>query len=159
MRRLNEEYERVRRHGNSLSVIIFDLDHFKNINDSYGHDQGDTVLQAVAHAIGQVKRITDLACRLGGEEFALLLPETDQAGALKMAHRLRQTIERYPYAQKVGRKLQVTASVGVATISATAHGPDQLLKNADRALYQAKEAGRNCVRSDELRTELSAEGS
>ncbi|CAN0508600.1 unnamed protein product, partial [Scytosiphon promiscuus] len=117
MQRLNEEFERVRRHDSTLSVLIFDLDHFKNVNDTYGHDIGDAVLVAVSSVANRIKRVTDVACRLGGEEFALLLPETDKAGAIKMAHRLRQGIETYPYAELIKKPLQVTASVGAATIT------------------------------------------
>ncbi len=145
MQRLNEEFERVRRHGNSVSVLIFDLDHFKQVNDTYGHDTGDAVLVAVADVVNQVKRITDVACRLGGEEFALLLPETDKPGAIQVAQRLRAGIESYPYKQHCGHAVQATASIGVATVSQHAARPETILKVADRALYRAKNSGRNMV--------------
>ncbi len=149
MQRLNEEFERVRRHGSVLSVLIFDLDHFKNINDTYGHDLGDAVLVAVADTANHIKRVTDIACRLGGEEFALLLPETDKAGAIHLAHRLRSGIEDYPYRETLEKDLKVTASVGVATVSREMDALESILKIADRALYRAKNSGRNMVCFDE----------
>lgn len=145
MNRLTEEFERIRRHGSALSVLVFDLDHFKRINDTYGHDAGDLVLVAVARVANQVKRLTDVACRIGGEEFALLLPETDRQGAIQLAHRLRDGIKAYPYETGLGHGLTVTASVGVATVTRRCKIPAALLKSADRALYQAKNGGRNMV--------------
>ena len=150
MLRLNEEVERARRHGSVMSVLIFDLDHFKKVNDTFGHDSGDAVLVAVAEVVDQVKRVSDIACRLGGEEFALLLPETDKAGALNLAQRLRRGIQDYPYEQKINQPLKVTASIGVATVTGNTQAPETILKIADRALYKAKDNGRNtvCVYSD-----------
>ena len=149
MQRLSEEFERVNRHGNALSVLIFDLDHFKNINDTFGHDIGDHVLESVATVTRQIKRIADVACRLGGEEFALLLPETDKAGAIKVAQRLRQGIEEFPYAKCTGKDVNVTASFGVAAVGRRMHEPNIILQVADRALYKAKNGGRNRICSTE----------
>ncbi len=142
--RLAEESERVRRHGNPLSVLLFDLDHFKRVNDRYGHDVGDRVLQAVAQATTGIRRITDVPARIGGEEFALLLPETDKDGALQIAQRLRLAIAdlRIPHA---GGELTITTSVGVATLTSMSYTEDTLLNDADKALYRAKHAGRNMV--------------
>lgn len=145
MQRLGEEFERVRRHDSNLSVLIFDLDHFKRINDSYGHDVGDAVLVAISNVANQIKRLTDVACRLGGEEFALLLPETDRKGAIHVAQRLRRGIEEFPYSELVHPGLNVTASVGVSTISPRVSDPNGILKVADTALYKAKNGGRNMV--------------
>lgn len=145
MQRLQEETERVRRHGSSLSVLLFDLDHFKKVNDTYGHDTGDHVLKSVADASMEVKRITDVAARIGGEEFALLLPETDQEGAMKMAHRLRAGIEAVSTPRANQSSVDVTASVGVATVSQTSKDVENILRNADEALYKAKHLGRNKV--------------
>ena len=145
MQRLNEEFERIRRHNSILSVLIFDLDHFKRVNDGNGHDVGDSVLIAVSNVANQVKRVTDVSCRSGGEEFALLLPETDKQGAIKLAHRLRHGIEDYPYADLLNIPLKVTASIGVATISKQSAQPENILKVADQALYEAKNGGRNMV--------------
>ncbi len=150
MERLQTEFERIQRHGSVLSVLLFDLDHFKKVNDTYGHDIGDAVLIAIADVVNQVKRGTDIACRFGGEEFALLLPETDKIGAINLAQRMRRSIESYPYANKVGHNVQVTASIGVATLSQADQAPENLLKTADRALYKAKDGGRNmvCINND-----------
>lgn len=145
MQRLDEEFERVNRHGSTLSVLVYDLDHFKRINDTFGHDIGDRVLVAVSQVTNQIKRITDISCRLGGEEFALLLPETDRTGAIKLARRLRAGIEEFPYKELFGKDVKVTASVGVATVSPKINEPMTILKVADRALYRAKNGGRNMV--------------
>jgi diguanylate cyclase (GGDEF)-like protein len=145
MRRLAEEIERVQRHDGCLSVVIFDLDFFKSVNDEHGHATGDRVLQAVAATAERVKRASDVAARLGGEEFALLLPATDREGAWHLAQRLREAVEAVDTAAIVGMPLAITASVGVATVSGRAGDPGHLLKLADDALYQAKNGGRNRV--------------
>ena len=149
MQRLGEEFERLQRHGSVLSVLIFDLDHFKKVNDTYGHDAGDAVLVSVSEVVNDVKRLTDIACRLGGEEFALLLPETDKTGAINLAQRLRKGIEAYDYGATVGSALKVTVSVGVATVGQRTRQPENVLKVADRALYKAKNSGRNMVCVDD----------
>jgi diguanylate cyclase (GGDEF)-like protein len=145
MQRMEQEIERVRRHGSSLSVLIFDLDHFKNVNDTYGHEMGDRVLKSVADASIGVKRITDVAARIGGEEFALLLPETDRDGAMKMAHRLRESIEETTTSHPTQPSVMVTASVGVATVSQASKDVENVLRSADEAMYEAKNLGRNMV--------------
>jgi diguanylate cyclase (GGDEF)-like protein len=150
MQRLEEEVERVRRHGKALSVLIFDLDFFKQVNDTYGHDTGDVVLVAVARLATEAKRVSDVAARLGGEEFALLLPETDQQGAVQLAQRLRSAIEKNLYLSTSGTPVRVTASIGVATASAEADEIEKLLSLADRQLYRAKNNGRNRVCSTVL---------
>ena len=150
MQRLQEEFERVHRHGGTLSVVIYDLDHFKRINDTHGHDAGDDVLRAMNEIANRVKRVTDIAARLGGEEFALLLPETDKIGAINLAQRLRHAIEGYPFCQRLGLELQVTASIGVATLNGGNRQPEDILSVADQALYRAKNGGRNqvCMAND-----------
>lgn len=145
MQRLSEEVERVRRHGSQLSVLLFDLDHFKKVNDQCGHHAGDQILKAVADVSTQVKRITDIAARIGGEEFALLLPETDQTGAVRTAQRLRQAIARITCPETQAARLRVTASIGVATVSAVSMDLENVLNHADEALYKAKHSGRNAV--------------
>ena len=150
MQRLEEEVERVRRHGKALSVLIFDLDFFKLVNDTYGHDTGDVVLVAVARLATEAKRMSDVAARLGGEEFALLLPETDQQGAVQLAQRLRSSIEKNLYLSTSGTPVKVTASIGVATATAEADEIEKLLSLADRQLYRAKNNGRNRVCSTML---------
>jgi len=150
MQRLEEEVERVRRHGSTLSVLIFDLDFFKSINDTYGHDTGDVVLVAVSRVTTDVKRMSDVAARIGGEEFALLLPETDQQGAVQLAQRLRIAIEKRTYLSTSGTPVKVTASIGVATAVKGTKEVDKLLSSADKQLYRAKNNGRNRVCSTML---------
>ncbi|MGI9327171.1 MAG: diguanylate cyclase [Pseudomonadales bacterium] len=145
MDRLQEEVERVRRHGSTLSVLLFDLDHFKAVNDTHGHETGDWVLQTVSKVATEIKRLTDVAARLGGEEFAILLPETQKEGALHLAQRLRAAIEEASTVTSSGSLLTVTASVGVATITRNSKHLETILKQADNALYEAKENGRNMV--------------
>lgn len=145
MERLSEEVERVRRHGSTLSVLLFDLDHFKKVNDTHGHEAGDRVLQTVADVATAMKRLTDVAARLGGEEFAILLPETQKDGALHLARRLRASIEQASTRMANGTTLKVTACVGVATVTRNSKDLEAILKIADAALYQAKENGRNMV--------------
>jgi diguanylate cyclase (GGDEF)-like protein/PAS domain S-box-containing protein len=145
MQRLNEESERVKRGTQPLSVLVFDMDFFKRINDTYGHAIGDRVLQVIASVTLEVKRVSDIAARIGGEEFAMLLPDTDQQGAVKLAQRLRRTISEQIIADGDGRPIRVTASIGVATMSGTDRSLDQILTHADHALYRAKGAGRNMV--------------
>jgi diguanylate cyclase (GGDEF)-like protein len=156
IKRLNEEFERVKRHGTVMSVLIFDLDHFKRVNDTFGHDLGDAVLVAIADVVNNVKRISDVACRLGGEEFALLLPETDKIGAINLAQRLRRGIQDYPYEAKIEAPINITASIGVATITGDSKRPESILKTADRALYRAKDNGRNQVCVDNEPDTLSS---
>jgi len=145
MERLEEEAERVSRHGSALSVLLFDLDHFKKVNDTYGHDIGDKVLRGVAMVAEDIKRITDVVARTGGEEFALVLPETDHEGAQKLANRLRQAIEKMEVTSNTGQCIKVTASIGVATVSKIGKNVDVFLRDADLALYRAKNAGRNRI--------------
>ncbi len=146
MQRMQEEIERVRRHGSSLSVLLFDLDHFKKVNDTYGHEMGDRVLKSVADASAQVKRITDVAARIGGEEFALLLPHTDLAGARDLAERLRSALSSNTHSIHQ-RDVRLSASFGVALKNAD-DNLATLLMRADRHLYDAKQAGRDQIVSD-----------
>ncbi|MDZ5649151.1 diguanylate cyclase [Nitrospirillum sp. BR 11828] len=136
------EWDRSRRYGHVFSVILFDLDHFKRINDTYGHFMGDEVLRAAVKEAGQACRTVDLLARFGGEEVMMLLPETDLAGARAVAERVRIGLAALEVAYD-GQTAQVTASLGVAQW----RGPDEtledLLARADGALYQAKKGGRN----------------
>jgi len=145
MQRLSEETERVKRGHQPMSVLLIDMDDFKTVNDTHGHDIGDRVLQVIASVTQEVKRISDVSARIGGEEFAMLLPDTDREGAIKLAQRLRRTINEQIIADAKGGPIQVTASIGVATMSHADHGIDHILTHADRALYRAKDAGRNRV--------------
>lgn len=133
------------RHKHNLACIAFDLDHFKSINDRYGHAAGDKVLTAVAKACREQLRGSDLFGRLGGEEFALLLPHTDRSSMIDVAEKLRNAIGEVVVHQGLS-KVDVTASFGMAALDAQTPEIDTLLANADAALYQAKAAGRNrCI--------------
>ena len=129
-----------------LSLILFDIDHFKNVNDTYGHQAGDKVLIGVAKILGGRMRPTDFTARYGGEEFVLLLPSTDAPGAAIVAERLRRRLAESVHEIGGGSVLRVTASAGHATLQpVSAVTPDMLLASADNALYAAKHGGRNMV--------------
>jgi diguanylate cyclase (GGDEF)-like protein len=125
-----------------LAALAMDLDHFKQVNDRYGHDKGDEVLAAVGALLGESLRASDFASRAGGEEFCVLLPSTDVAGALEIAEKLRAAIERV---EVPGVEREVSASFGVATYPEHAIDALTLMRKADRALYGAKQAGRNRI--------------
>jgi diguanylate cyclase (GGDEF)-like protein len=143
--RLTEEVERTRRSQVPFTLLLVDLDHFKQVNDQFGHQAGDQALQAVAAVLHNELRAVDLPARIGGEEFAVLLPHTAEQGALEAAERLRAAIAAQPIPYQ-GATLTITASVGVAWCPAHADTGDGLLRVADQALYQAKRAGRNRTR-------------
>lgn len=129
-----------------LSVMITDLDRFKSVNDTYGHDGGDDVLREFARRLRQNVRGIDLACRYGGEEFVVVMPDTDGEVAEKVAERIRAEIARTPFSiGKDGQTLDVTVSVGVSSLKRGADTVADLMKRADVALYEAKTGGRNRV--------------
>ncbi len=135
--------------GRPLSVLLIDIDHLKAVNDSYGHDAGDAVLREFATRIRRNIRGIDLACRLGGEEFVVVMPDTDLAKAYHVADSLRQCIATAPFRGGEGTgELYVTASVGVASLEFADDTPEVILKRADQALYCAKRDGRNRVVAD-----------
>jgi diguanylate cyclase (GGDEF)-like protein len=143
--RLAQEIARANRYSRPLSLLMIDVDHFKMYNDTFGHPQGDIVLQDLARLLREMSRTSDIIARYGGEEFAVILPETDSVSAQKIGQRLREQVERYSFSGKErmpGGAL--TISIGVAT-----HVPggskDALLHAADAALYTAKREGRNRV--------------
>lgn len=139
---LEQEFKRCHRSKRPASLILFDIDHFKTFNDTHGHAAGDEVLRAVARAIKQTQRITDVSGRYGGEEFGIVLPETDQAQALLVAERLREKIAA-TVVDWEGTPLQVTVSLGIAEFSDMFADHQSWLEMSDKALYQAKEDGRN----------------
>jgi diguanylate cyclase (GGDEF)-like protein len=141
------EWRRADRVGDSLAFVLLDLDDFKQVNDTHGHQAGDAVLRAVGRILREGVRQVDLAGRYGGEEFALILPETDLFGAVKLAERLRVELETTPIAVSAGKTLQITASFGVA-LKDELQSPDELVGAADEALYAAKRAGKNRVIPD-----------
>lgn len=139
-------FDRANARGRALSVCLTDIDRFKSINDTYGHDAGDEVLKELAVRIRSTVRGADLACRYGGEEFVVVMPDTSLDMAATIAERLRGAIEGKPFHLSAsGIDLNVTASLGIAALSATVQTPTQLMKSADQALYEAKNAGRNRV--------------
>ena len=142
--RLKEEYSRWQRYGGELSLLLFDLDHFKRINDEYGHVVGDTVLREMAARVATTVRAQDVFGRFGGEEFGLLLPCTALGDALQVAEKIRDTIGAQPIHAK-GVEVAVTASVGVACAGTETHSYEILLNEADAALYSAKRQGRDCT--------------
>ncbi|MBQ0935264.1 GGDEF domain-containing protein [Ideonella paludis] len=140
---LVNELARSLRHGHPLSLAVMDLDHFKRINDNHGHSAGDEALQHTAKILRSQARCEDMVARIGGEEFALLMPETAAEQALEVAERMRKAVMAQPLSARAGGE-PVTTSVGVATVPPGMDG-EQALHAADRALYEAKRRGRNCV--------------
>ncbi len=139
-----QEFKRCRRYHRPLSLIMFDIDHFKQINDTYGHDIGDVVLQRVTQTGRAILREADIFGRIGGEEFAIILPETNLISATQVAERLRCEISALNMmSQKAA--IQITSSFGVVAMNRESHTVELLLKYADQALYQAKNNGRNRV--------------
>ncbi|MBY3135903.1 MULTISPECIES: PleD family two-component system response regulator [Rhizobium] len=143
---LNVLFNRSMARGRPLSVLITDIDRFKHVNDTYGHDGGDEVLREFSSRVRSTIRGADLACRYGGEEFVVVMPDTSPEIAAAVAERLRAAIENAPFMLKhSGEALNVTASFGIASRIASVLTPDQLMKQADLALYEAKNTGRNRV--------------
>ena len=138
-------YTRAQRYQQPLAVIMLDIDHFKRINDSFGHRIGDSVIQAVASHCQQSIRAADLLGRIGGEEFAILLPMTDQAEVQALAERLCGSLRQLPLPDGQGGQVLLTASMGAAVLESADHCFDKLLERADQAMYRAKQAGRNQV--------------
>ncbi len=145
--RFLEEMQRARRHHKSIAFLMIDIDHFKMINDTYGHLQGDAVLAELAKILVSGKRESDVAARYGGEEFGIILHETNEAGAMTLAERIRSKVE----AASFPGSLKVTISIGVAATEDEALFTG-LLEKADQALYAAKQGGRNTVRAADMKT-------
>jgi two-component system, cell cycle response regulator len=144
---LDEELERARRYKSTFSLVMFDIDHFKKFNDTYGHLQGDRIIRDIAKLLCKSIRQVDFPARYGGEEFAVILPAVDVKGATVVAERLRKRVETHPFpSSDGGTALHVTISVGVTEFDAeSAYAPSEVIREADRALYQSKERGRNRV--------------
>ena len=145
MERAEQELSRAHRYAKPLSMLMLDIDHFKLINDRYGHKVGDTVLKAVADLSQATFRDVDIVGRLGGEEFAALLPETDQPAALEAAERLRATIANARIPLPGAPPVSFSVSIGVSSMDSPEDNIDALLQRADKALYKAKDSGRNRV--------------
>ena len=142
--RLVEEFGRACRYKHPLSLLLFDLDHFKAINDRYGHLGGDAVLIRVAELVRDSLRESDVAGRYGGEEFGIILPDTDGSGAMVVAERLRRSIESSPVAFE-DVDIHISASIGVVEFFLDLKDAEEMIAKADDALYKAKEGGRNRV--------------
>jgi diguanylate cyclase (GGDEF)-like protein len=141
---LSQKLMAAERFGRKLSLIVTDLDHFKGVNDTYGHATGDRVLQELGRVLKRMKRETDLVARFGGEEFCVLCEETDSRGAELLAERVREELAGTELQTELGA-LRVTASLGVATFPDHAKSAEELFAQGDKALYQAKNQGRNRV--------------
>jgi len=132
--------------GQALSAMILDIDHFKAINDTYGHKVGDRVLTEFADRVRKSIRGIDLACRFGGEEFVVIMPETPESLAIRVGERIRRAIAEAPFRiDDLSGEIEITVSIGVAAYTPTDNTPDNILRRADQALYAAKREGRNRV--------------
>lgn len=149
--RLNEELARARRDAKRLVCLMLDIDHFKRVNDNWGHAAGDSVLREIAQRVESQVRASDVAARYGGEEFVVLLPGTDVASAKLLAERIRTAVSQTPIALPNGEEVTITASIGISEVLPAPEADDlktvgdSLIARADVALYAAKSAGRNCV--------------
>ena len=133
------------RGAEAFSLLLLDIDFFKRVNDGYGHDAGDEVIKEFARRLSLNVRAIDLPCRFGGEEFVVLMPDTESADAVHIAERVRQQVAEAPFTLSDGRQLNVTVSVGVATSQGLGDSPEALLKRAEEGVYEAKSSGRNRV--------------
>jgi diguanylate cyclase (GGDEF)-like protein len=141
---LDAEVERARRFGSALTIVLADLDNFKQVNDEFGHHGGDVVLRAFADLIRSHVRDVDVSGRIGGEEFAIILPDTDREGAAHVAERMRESLSSVPIPISADASITAASSFGVAELEPEQTG-DDLLRAADTALYRAKDEGKNRV--------------
>jgi len=139
------ELDRAKRYHYPLSLFMLDIDHFKTVNDSYGHLAGDSVLKQLSVLMKETLREYDMIARIGGEEFAVLLPETDLAAAIVIAERLRLAVSEFTFELRQSLQIHLTISIGIASTSDVTQDFEKLLHETDVRLYQAKAAGRNCV--------------
>jgi diguanylate cyclase (GGDEF)-like protein len=141
---LDRELTRSKRYGNPFALVLFDIDHFKRINDTYGHLAGDEVLRRLGTLVKMRVRANDIVARIGGEEFAVILPEAGVVGGVSLAEKLRKLVESERFVYN-GEVIPVTLSLGVAAFDATLETSEALIAKADERLYQAKRGGRNRV--------------
>ncbi len=142
---LADELTRAQRFKRPVSLLMLDIDHFKRVNDTHGHQAGDAILKGLSGVLGQQARAIDRVCRYGGEEITVILPETDAVTASNIAERLRAAVEAQPFDVNRGAPIRITVSIGVATFPDQADTPPALVTAADTALYAAKQGGRNRV--------------
>jgi diguanylate cyclase (GGDEF)-like protein len=143
---LRRESKRASRSGRPLSLLFMDLDGFKGVNDNHGHQAGSRALVEAAAVIRRCARETDVVARFGGDEFAIVLPDTGSEGAAAVGDRVRERLSAHPFLESNGLRLGLTASVGVATLPDVAASAEELVRAADMAMYQVKESGKNGVR-------------
>ena len=143
---LRREVKRASRSGRPLSLLFIDLDGFKSINDTHGHLFGSRALVEAAEVIRGSARETDVGARYGGDEFALVLPDTPSEGAIAVGERVRERIAAHPFLQSAGLNIHLTASVGIATLSDVANSMESLIDSADKAMYWVKDHGKNGIR-------------
>ena len=144
MEKLAEEYKRLDREPRPFSILLMDIDKFKNVNDKYGHPVGDVAIKTVSKVLKETARGSDFVARYGGEEFAVVMSNTEGANALMVMDRLRNQFATLTHESDKGESFPVTFSAGVAELSGLATARELVLA-ADRALYQAKDRGRNCA--------------
>lgn len=144
---LKSQFSLAERHGHNLTLLLLDVDRFKRVNDTYGHQVGDRVLSTIAQKVTGEVRTGDMVARVGGEEFAVILPETDTEGGAELAERIRETIQQTTLTLAGNVQLSVTVSIGVAGMDTLyPETTTELFASVDAALYEAKDSGRNCVR-------------
>jgi diguanylate cyclase (GGDEF)-like protein len=148
MEELKKQESSFKRFNINYSIVFFDIDHFKNINDTYGHDAGDVILKSLGLLFKRYARDIDMIGRFGGEEFVAILPNTNKEGAFKFAEKIRQIVKKTKFMYK-NTRINVTISAGVANRNET-NSSDETLKLADERLYEAKRNGRNRVYADEF---------
>lgn len=142
--RIDSDYAHAQRHDTSLALLLFDIDHFKKINDTYGHPAGDSVLKKLTRIVRKTLRTADIFARYGGDEFIVLMRNVDDAGALVLAQRIRGRIKKQEFVFEDTR-IPVTVSLGIGTLSDNVNNAAELVQVADKYLYKAKQAGRNCI--------------
>jgi len=153
---LQRELYRAHRYAQPVSLIMVDIDHFKKINDTYGHEAGDYVLKNVAQILQKHYRKSDMACRFGGEEFILVLPQMTRDVALQRAEKIREAVEALNLTYHGKKIKKVTTSLGVSSFPQHGYSSHDLISAADKALYKAKKSGRNCVQVAEINSKLSS---
>jgi diguanylate cyclase (GGDEF)-like protein len=146
--RLDNEFKRSKRYGTAVTIMLIDIDHFKQVNDTYGHTAGDRVLTAVAACISNSLRETEIIARYGGEEFIVILPHTRLPESWIAAERVRKAVENHQTPFQSEGAIRVTVSIGMAQITAEDENKEAFTRRADGALYRAKQTGRNRVCSD-----------
>jgi diguanylate cyclase (GGDEF)-like protein len=146
---LENELERAKRYNRELSLLMIDIDHFKKVNDRFGHRAGDHILKEIARIFVERSRRVDYVCRYGGEEFSIILPEVDVMGAFRFATTLRESVASHSFKFEQ-EEIPITISIGVSDIMEDIQTTEDLIETADRRLYQAKERGRNCVISADI---------